>query len=185
VAVGDMGERFKRVRAAIQLDFSPEVPLISRTSKYVCDFYRNVLVDPDASARVMLAAHELLENSTKYSSDGEGHLQIELGEKDGQNVVRIRSSNRALPDQLAELKQFFEESRLCADSLALYDRMIARTAERTEGSGLGLARIRAEGEMELSYSVEGDEVTIMAEAPVQVRPQRQTGNREQRWRGSR
>jgi hypothetical protein len=135
----------------------------------VCEFYRSVLADPDASDRVMLAAHELLENAAKYSSDGLGHLEIELTERAGQPLLRIRTSNRARPDRLGELRRFFEESCRCADAIALYDQMIVRSAARTEGSGLGLARVRAEGEMDLSYSVEGDRVTITAETAVQVK----------------
>ena len=53
--------------------------------------------------------------------------------------------------------------------MALYDRMIARSTTRSFGSGLGLARIRAEAEMNLSYSLRGDEVTITAEARVRVK----------------
>jgi hypothetical protein len=155
--------------AAIRLFFSPEVRMISRTSKYVLEFYRSVLADPDASDRVMLAAHELLENAAKYSSDGMGHLEIELAPRGAGTVVRITTSNRAQPDRLDELHRFFEESLSCSDALALYDRMIARSAQRAEGSGLGLARVRAEGEMELSWCVNGDEVTITAEAMVTVR----------------
>ena len=143
--------------------------MISRTSRYVCDFYSHVLADPDASARVMLAAHELLENAAKYSSDGLGHLLIELTQKGGKHVVRIRTSNRARPDRLGELREFFEESLRYSDAIALYDRIIARSAERAVGSGLGLARIRAEGEMELTFSVQGDEVTITAETAVEIK----------------
>jgi hypothetical protein len=155
--------------AAIHLDFSPEVKMISRTSRYVCDFYRNVLADDDASARVMMAAHELLENAAKYSSDGLGRLQIELTRKGGRDVVRIRTSNRARPEKLGELREFFEENGRCPDPIALYDRMIARSAQRPVGSGLGLARIRAEGEMELTLAVQGDEVTITAETAVEIK----------------
>jgi hypothetical protein len=164
-----MGKRFSQLPASIRLEFSPEVRLISRTSRYVCEFYRTVLADPDASDRVMLAAHELLENAAKYSADGLGHLEIELLEREGRPVLRIRTSNRAQPDRLSELRRFFEESGGCPDAIALYDRMIVRSAARTEGSGLGLARVRAEGEMELSFSVEGDQVTITAETAVQVK----------------
>jgi hypothetical protein len=170
------GQRAARLPAAIRLDFSPEVRLISRTSKYVCDFYREVLADPDASDRVMLAAHELLENAAKYSADGLGHLEIELVERAGRPLVRIRTSNRARPDRLTELRRFFDESGRCSDAIALYDRMIARSAQRTEGSGLGLARVRAEGEMDLSFSVNGDEVTITAETTVEVK--------DRKWRDS-
>jgi two-component sensor histidine kinase len=162
----------------MRFDFSPEGKLIGRTSKYVCDFYSSVLADPDASARVMLAAHELLENAAKYSTDGVGQLQIELSDEEGAEygVLRICSSNRARPERLGELHRFFEENQRCTDAIALYDRMIARSTTRTFGSGLGLARIRAEAEMDLSYSLKGDQVTITAEARVRVR--------EETWRGS-
>jgi hypothetical protein len=157
------------MRAAIRLDFVPEMRLIWRTSRYVRDFYGNVLADPDACARVMLAAHELLENAAKYSVDGHGQLEIEVVERDGQAFVRIATSNMASADRLAELRRFFDESGRTPDPIALYDQMIARTAQRTDGSGLGLARIRAEGEMTLSHSVEGDTVTIVAETPVRLK----------------
>lgn len=157
------------VRAAIRLDFVPEMRLIWRTSRYVRDFYGNVLSDPDACARVMLTAHELLENAAKYSADGHGQLEIDLLERDGQAYVRIKTCNRAAGERLAELRRFFDESGRTPDPIALYDQMIARTAQRTDGSGLGLARIRAEGEMCLSHSIDGDAVTIVAETPVRLK----------------
>lgn len=156
-------------RAAIRLDFVPEVRLIWRTSRYVRDFYGNVLADPDASGRVMLAAHELLENAAKYSADGFGQLHIQLVEREGTTFVQIATTNRASPEKLAELRRFFEENGRAPDAITLYDQMIARTAQRKDGSGLGLARIRAEAEMALSYLVDNDQVTIRAEAPVRLR----------------
>ena len=155
----------------MRFDFSPESRLIARTSKYLCDVYGSMLADPDASARVMLTAHELLENAAKYSTDGVGQLHVELAEEaGGLGVVSIRSSNRAQPERLSDLRQFFEESGQCPDAVALYDRMIARSTTRSFGSGLGLARIQAEAEMSLSYSLRGDEVTITAEARMRVKP---------------
>ncbi len=166
-----MSDDQRRVRAALRFDFYPESRLIARTSKYICDFFSNLLVEPDACARLMLTAHELLENAAKYSSDGAGQLQVELHDESPgeQGLLRVCSSNRARADRLGDLRQFFEESVRCADALALYDAMIARSTTRTSGSGLGLARIRAEAEMNLSYSLRGDEVTITAEARVQVK----------------
>ena len=157
------------VRAAIRLDFVPEMRLIWRTSRYVRDFYGNVLADPDACARVMLTAHELLENAAKYSADGHGQLETDVVERDGQYYVRIAISNQASADRLTELRRFFDESGRTPDPIALYDQMIARTAQRTDGSGLGLARIRAEGEMTLTHAIEGDTVTIVAETPVRLK----------------
>jgi hypothetical protein len=157
------------VSAAIRLEFVPDMRLIWRTSRYVRDFYGNVLAEPDACARVMLAAHELMENAAKYSADGVGQLEVELVERDGQAFVQVRTCNRASADRLAELRRFFDENGRTPDPIALYDQMIARTAQRAEGSGLGLARIRAEGEMSLHYSVAGDRVTLVAETPVRIK----------------
>jgi hypothetical protein len=155
--------------AAIRLEFVPDMRLVWRTSRYVRDFYGNILEDPDACARVMLAAHELMENSAKYSADGVGQLEVQLIERDGQAYVQIRTSNRASPESLAELRRFFDENGRTPDPIAFYDQMIARTAKRSDGSGLGLARIRAEGEMSLHYSVSGDRVTVVAETAVRLK----------------
>jgi hypothetical protein len=168
------------VRAAIRLDFVPEMRLIWRTSRYVRDFYGNVLADPDACARVMLTAHELLENAAKYSADGHGQLEIDVLERDGQSYVRIATRNLASADRLAELRRFFDESGKTPDPIALYDQMIARTAQRTDGSGLGLARIRAEGEMTLSHAIDGDTVTIIAETPVRLKGEMPAARRAKR-----
>lgn len=168
------------VRAAIRLDFVPEMRLIWRTSRYVRDFYGNVLADPDACARVMLTAHELLENAAKYSADGHGQLEIDVVERDGQAYVRIATSNLATAERLTELRRFFDESGRTPDPIALYDQMIARTAQRTDGSGLGLARIRAEGEMALTHNIEGETVTIVAETPVRLKGEVQVARRAKR-----
>lgn len=156
--------------AAIRLEFVPDPRLVWRTSRYVRDFYGSVLEDADACARVMLTAHELMENSAKYSADGVGQLEVQLVERDGQAYVQIRTSNRASAESLAELRRFFDENGRTPDPIAFYDEMIARTARRSEGSGLGLARIRAEGEMVLRYSVDGDVVSVIAETPVRIKP---------------
>jgi len=157
------------VGPAISLDFEARGKLISTTSRFVRDFYDSMLVDPDATSRVLLTAHELLENTAKYSSDGLTHMQVGVAEREGKNYVQIQTRNRASPARLSELSRFLDEISESEDPVALYYRFIARSAERSEASGLGLARIRAEGEMDLAYSVLGDEVTIVAEAPVALK----------------
>jgi hypothetical protein len=112
-----------------------------------------------------MAAHELMENVAKYSSGGEGSVAVELSERNGQNYVQVSTKNRATPEQRATLQQLIAELRGAADPLAYYDAVIAKSA-RSKGSGLGLARIRAEGHMEVDLSIEGDEVTISAQASV-------------------
>lgn len=159
-------QEIQREQIAIQLDYKPEVKLVSMTSRYVRDFCDRVLADQDATSRVALAAHELMENTVKYSSDGVGHMRVAVAERDGQSIVCILTRNRTDPVQLAELQRVLDEIGRCPDPISLYYEVIVKGAERSEGSGLGLARIRAEGEMDLSYAVDGDEVTVFAQAPV-------------------
>jgi two-component sensor histidine kinase len=164
------------VRAAIRLDFRPEVGLISRTSRFVRDFFGTVLADPDATSRVMLTTYELLENTAKHSVDGYGHLQVELIERGEQSFVRVRSRNRARPEQLARLRRCIDQLAAAEDPVALYQRIITDAAGSPgapdEPGGIGLARVCAEAEMQLSCTVEADEVAICAETPVEVKAPR-------------
>jgi hypothetical protein len=153
---------------AIHLEFHPDARLICSTGKFVEEFYGKVLADPDAMSRVVLTIHELLENIAKYSSDGLSHLVVQLFDRDGKNFVQIRTRNTSPPSRLAELQRLLDEVSRSEDPVALYYRLIAKSAEEPDRSGLGLARIRAEGEMALDYAVRGNEVTILAQAPVEV-----------------
>jgi hypothetical protein len=127
-----------------------------------------VLDDADATSRVAMAAHELMENVAKYSSGGEGSVEVELSQRNGQSYVQVSTKNRASAEQRATLQQLIAELSGAADPVAYYDAVIAKSA-RSRGSGLGLARIRAEGKMDVGLSIEGDEVTICAEGSVPPR----------------
>jgi hypothetical protein len=148
------------------LTFKPSVELISSTRRYVHELLNSMLSDPDASSRIALTIHELLENTLKYSTDGEARLDVAVDEDDGQRVVEIRSSNRASPAQLVELQSRIDALQDLADPMALYVSMMLESSRRN-GSGLGLVRIRVEGEMQLECAIEGDEVTIKCSSPVE------------------
>ena len=50
-----------------------------------------------------------------------------------------------------------------------YDEMIRESVGRRDGSGLGLARILAESEMELRYSIDQGALIIIAEITISER----------------
>jgi hypothetical protein len=153
----------------LQFAFRPDAALILTTGKFIKEFYEQVLDDPDATSRVVLTIHELLENIAKYSTDGVGDLAEQLVDRDGRNYVQIRTRNASTPSRAAQVSRLLDEVRAAEDPVQLYYRLIRESAERTEGSGLGLARVRAEGEMDVDYAVRGNEVTIVAQAPVRLR----------------
>ncbi len=140
--------------------------MATAVSKLVADFCQVVLGDADLAWRFRLAAHELAENVVKYAAGPRLDLTVELEEVDASRVLRIRSCNDAKPEQLREVEARLRELVRADDPVALYDRLIRETASRSDVSGLGLARIRAEGELDISYTIQGSALTIAVHASV-------------------
>lgn len=116
----------------------------------------------DLSGKVALATHELLENAVAYASDGLAGVHIEVTDDN----LLVRTWNRTSPDHLAALIARIDEMNRVEDPDEYYQLMLNKTAYRTDGSGLGLARVRAEAEMTVTYEVVRDQLHIKASAPL-------------------
>lgn len=150
------------------ITFRPSVDSISSTRRFASELFGSVLSDADATSRVALTIHELLENTFKYSKDGVVRLDVGVDGVEESKVVQIRASNRAYPEHLQEIGRRIDELKELGDPMGVYVKMLIEAAAREHGSGLGLARIRVEAEMQLAYAIEGDEITITATAPVEI-----------------
>lgn len=147
-----------------ELTFRPNVELISVVRRFVSSFYEHILSDRDATSRIALATHELLENATKYSTDGETTIRIDVTATC--DAIRIRIWNRTGAENLRVLRACFDEMMQFPDPFVYYQRLMERTAKRKEGSGLGLARLRAEADMDLTCEIDDDRVCIVADTTV-------------------
>jgi hypothetical protein len=156
--------------AYFELNFKPNVQLVSVVRRFVTDFYQRFLNDPDGTSRVALATHELLENAVKYSRDGETTIRIEVSHHETPRRVRIQLRNRAELVHIAAIREIVDGVNRAPDAISFYHALIASKAkDRSGGSGLGLARVCAEAEMKIHYDVQGDLVvleasTVMTEA---------------------
>ncbi len=147
-----------------ELSFSPNVKLITTVRKFVGDFYDRVLGDPDVTGRLVVATHELLENAVRYSTDGKSSIRIGVL-REGEGVrVTIVTVNRTDRGHSEELEALLAELRASTDRSSLYQTLLARSATREHGSGLGLGRIHAESEMDLTCDQEDGLVTMRASA---------------------
>jgi len=155
--------------AHLAMHFRPTYELITSAREFVTQFYDSILDDPDATSRVALTAQELLENATKYSTDGSTTLEIDVTSEGAGHVLSVRTSNGATPEHLAELQRRFETMQQSNDAFGYYTDLMVRTAKVDDGSGLGLARVWAEGEMDVRCNIVGTEATIIARTNVGLR----------------
>ncbi|HEU4409612.1 MAG TPA: hypothetical protein VFS43_30435 [Polyangiaceae bacterium] len=121
--------------------------------------------DEDAPARVAMVTHELLENAVKYALEDAAYLCIEVRAEGEAAVVTITTRNRAAPEHARAVVRACEAMAAEADALAYYVALMRRNAP-LEGSGLGLARIWAEGDMTVACEVAGHDLVLSARAAV-------------------
>jgi hypothetical protein len=158
--MSDADERTQRGSGHLELSFSPNLLIVQDVHEFVLKFCGRVLMDDDASTRLGLAAHELLENAVRYAEDGETGLRIDV-KGDAGDVV-LRTWNRASSDHLQRLSQLFAEMQSENDPFAHYLTLMHRAVRKKQGSGLGLARIRAEAGMSLSQTVSEGALHLVA-----------------------
>jgi hypothetical protein len=150
-------------RVSLTLCFEPLAEQIGSLRGVLSDLCKPHLGDPDELSRVLLAAHELLENIVKYSIGGTAEFHFALEPTAAALRVRLRTKNAALPERLADACRRLDALRAAVDPVAHYDDLIRSAAGRRDGSGLGLARIPAESELELAYTIEQGCLILTAE----------------------
>jgi anti-sigma regulatory factor (Ser/Thr protein kinase) len=159
-------DRQPMASAAVFLAFEPSSAFVQRVIRWLTDFCQLTLADLELVARLRLAVSELVENVVKYGMQPNVRVEVELVEREGAAILRLGTHNRSSPEYLARAVELLSELKDAPDPLAYYDRLVRESAPKLGVSGLGLARIRAEGELELDFKVVGDELSIWVEAPV-------------------
>jgi hypothetical protein len=141
--------------------------MVSIVRRFVEETFEKLVGDPEAIFRVSMTAHELLENGAKYAIGKRAVLRVVLEENaDGGASAHIGLTNETTPQHVERLRVRIAEINRTEDPFALYQAMMRRSSKLRDESGLGLARIRAEGEMSLGLEVQGASVTIIARTSV-------------------
>lgn len=149
------------VTTSLELEVGPaaDMSLATRIREFLANTYHSLIADENAEFLVALAAHELVENIVKYGASGPRRLTVQLDSH--KREVRVVTANEATAAQIVRLRSKMDRICHTTDPEHLYDQFIAESVD-TDESGLGLIRIRAEADMDLSYEVVGNTVKIQA-----------------------
>src|SRR5260221_4371884 len=139
-----------------RMSFRPSATLITVVRRFVSHFFDELLEDAELASMIALAAHELLENAVKYSTDGEAVLTLELDEHAAEPEVRVTIENKAPPEHVERLRGIFDDLHASTSPAAFYEELLRAGVERATGSGVGLARIYAEADMARALDVTQD-----------------------------
>ncbi len=146
-----------------QLEVSMSVQHLTAVRRFVADLTDSVVHDSEVAARMALATHELLENAVKYSCDPKRLVTLQLRAESARQVhVTVRNVSTAA--LVAPLQELLDKLNAAADPVANYQLLIDQSLKQDSGSGLGLARIRAEADMRLSCEFHGDLLSVSAQA---------------------
>jgi anti-sigma regulatory factor (Ser/Thr protein kinase) len=136
---------------------APEV--ISPVRRFVAAALRRALRNEDLAWRMELATHELLDNASKYGQRRLVHLRITRDTRQGHTALRLTLDNKSDPQHIGRLERLVTAVGHAPDPMGHYLGLMKD--EPSEGSlALGLARLRAEGELNLDLRVEGDRVAV-------------------------
>jgi hypothetical protein len=150
-----------------ELNFRPNFALVTVVRRFVSEFNRRFLDEPDSS-RIALATHELLENAVKFSEDGATTIRMEIVEADGDRTIRVILRNRAAPAHIDAVKRILAGIAEASTPFGFYQQLLVKRAKVKDGSGgLGIARICAEGEMAVRCAVEGNVIEIEAATAIE------------------
>jgi hypothetical protein len=145
-----------------ELHVRPSLAFVSVVRRFVEELTKRFL-SPDDASRIALATHELLENAVKFSTDGATTIRMEIDAALVRVVVRNRAARRHI-DAVQALLAGIAES---ANPDDFYQALFVKRARVRDGSGgLGLARICAEAEMELTCRVTDDELELDATSAI-------------------
>jgi len=154
--------------AFVNMAPSPPNAFVQNTISWLTEFSQLTVRDLDMASRVRIAVAELTENVVKYGKKQGARVDVALEERDGSLYLVVETTNSAPERHLERAVELLTEIRDSEDPVAFYDRLILAVAPTREVgvSGLGLARIRAEGELYIDFRIDGDVLTICAETPI-------------------
>ncbi len=153
---------------SFDLSLDPNPRFVSIVRRFVEEVFERLIPDPEAVFRVSMSAHELLENAAKYATGGRALLRFSTRLEGEYAVVNLSLINDTSPGHIDQLRQRVQAIVNAPDAFVHYQHLMLAPSRSPSESGLGLARIAAEAEMQLGLEVKENTVAIMASGKVDL-----------------
>ncbi|MBN2531751.1 MAG: hypothetical protein JXB88_02605 [Spirochaetales bacterium] len=139
----------------LKLKFSHDWDDIVIIRNFIITILSRKITNYDEAYRVALVASELMENACRYSTIGGASIELEQGINE--THIEFRIKNITKEENIKEFEKIFHIINTGSAGEA-YKEMMLRVINRNDEtiSQLGLARIRYEGQSEISYEIESD-----------------------------
>ncbi|MGC4067579.1 MAG: hypothetical protein QM784_23620 [Polyangiaceae bacterium] len=151
----------------VAIEFSPTSGCLGSIVSVVTDFCRNVVDDPGVKFAFQLAAYELTENLVKYAVGDRTRLRIAVESTVRGPEIVLSTENESTPERLADAAARLSAAEAATDPIEHFDQLVQESLASPTESRLGLGRLRAEGELEVSHEVNDRMIRIQVRRPVQ------------------
>lgn len=130
------------------------------TVREFCDFFARASFEKEeVGQRVGLVVHELMENAIRYGSEDD---DLDLSIERNEGVVVVRVANTASEASARGLQEVFAALHTLPPCDAYVYALQNVSQRAAHESGLGLARVRFEGQVDLGLQVSPGRVCITA-----------------------
>lgn len=142
----------------VELRFKPLWLCIDQVREFCGFFARETFADAAIGDRVGLVVHELIENAIRFGDEKE--LELRMERTDGLVVIRV--ANTTTDENAKQLEAAFAETMKGSPVDAYANALKTAVQQPSASSGLGLPRIRCEGQVDLELELTPGRVCITA-----------------------
>jgi hypothetical protein len=133
----------------LDISFTPKWDYIPLTRNYIENFLLNSINNKLKITKITLVISELLENAIKYAHDD--GIRTMIKKLKNNRKVELRVRNTIMKSEADQLINYIDEVNSDPDPFKFYIEKLKSSITRNDGKiGLGLSRIKYEGEANLS-----------------------------------
>jgi hypothetical protein len=148
----------------LEVRVAADPAMASFTRRYLKEVLTRLAISDETNERLGMIVHELIENICKYTIGDKTSGRLSLHQIGNSGAFVVRSWNRTSSEHVGQIERLLGLRKQALNADQFYQTLMRRTAVQAAGSGLGLGRIMAEGQMDLTSSYSGGILCLTAKS---------------------